>query len=81
MRRMLLDKFFENHTKNQREKLLTGQTYMEFIFKVMVQQSRANPSLVSCLGGGVHLSVSVHTIVDCAGNITGGYNKDAKFVA
>ena len=53
---------------------------MDFIFKVMVQQSRTLLSLISCLGGG-YLPVSVQNIVDCTGHITCGHNKDAKFVA
>ena len=38
---MFLDKCFDNQIKNQCEKLLNGQTYMELIFKTMVQQSRS----------------------------------------
>ena len=58
-----------------------GQTYVDFIFKVTVKQSSTRPSLISCLGGGVHLPVSVQNILDYTGHITGGHNKDAKFVA
>ena len=57
-----------------------GQTYMDLIFKVMVQQSRTRSSLISWLGGG-YLPVSVQNIVDCTGHITYGHKKDAKFVA
>ena len=53
---------------------------MDFIFKVMVQQSRTRPSLISWLGG-VYLTVSVQNIVECTGHITGGQKKDDKFVA
>ena len=31
--------------------------------------------------GGVYLPVSVQNIMYCTGHITGGHNKDAKFVA
>ena len=51
---------------------------MDFIFKVMVQQSRTRPSLIFWLGG-VHLPVSIQNIVYCTGHITGGHKKDAKF--
>ena len=57
-----------------------GQTYMEFIFNVMVQQSRTRASLISWMGG-VCLPVSVQNIVECTGQITGGHKKDAKFVS
>ena len=53
---------------------------MDFIFKLMVQQSRTRPNLISWLGG-VYLPVSVQNIVDCTGHITGGHKKDDKFVA
>ena len=54
---------------------------MDFIFKVMMQQSRTRPSLMYWLGEGGCLPVSVQNIVDCTGHITGGHKKDAKFVA
>ena len=53
---------------------------MDLVFKVMVQQSRTRPSLISWLEGG-YLPVLVPNIVDCTGHITGVHNKDAKFVA
>ena len=53
---------------------------MDFIFKVMVQQSWKLDSLISWLGG-FHLPVSVQNIVDCTGHITGGHKKGDKFVA
>ena len=53
---------------------------MDFIFKVMVQQSSTRPSLIYLMGG-VYLPVSVQNIVNCTGHITGGHNKDANFFA
>ena len=53
---------------------------MDFIFKIMVLQSRTRPYLISWLGG-VYLPVSVQIIVDCTGHITGGHKKIANFVA
>ena len=53
---------------------------MDFIFKVMVQQSGILPSLIYCMGG-VYLPVSVQNIVYCTGHITGGHKKDAIFFA
>ena len=44
-----------------------------------MQQSSTRPSLIYFLGG-FHLPVSVQNIMDCFGHITGGHNKDVKFV-
>ena len=53
---------------------------MDFIFKVILQQSRTRPSLIYYLEGLNYLRQSKN-VVDYTGHITGGNKKDAKFVA
>ena len=47
----LIDKCFDNHTKNQREKLLNGEDIYGFNFKGDGATIKENPYLISCLGG------------------------------
>ena len=69
---------FENHTKNQRDKLLNGA----YIYGINFQGDGATikeTPLLNILDGGVYLPMSVQKIVDCTGHITGGHKKDAIF--
>ena len=75
-----LDKCFENHTKNQREKLLNGADIYGLHFQGDGATINYTP-LLNILDGEFHLSVPVQNIVDFTGHITGGHKKDAIFVA
>ena len=75
----LLDKFFENHIENQREKLLNGADIYGLHFQGDGATIREKP-LLNILAGRFHLPVPVQNIVDCTGHITGGHKKDAIFV-
>ena len=46
----LLDNFLRTISRTNVRSYYMGQTYMDLIFKVMVQQSRTLPSLISWLG-------------------------------
>ena len=76
----LSDNVFENHIKNQREKLLNGEYIYGLHFKGDGAAIKKKPLLNILAGGGVYLPLSVQNIMDCTGNITGGHNRDAKFV-
>ena len=75
---LLLDNCFQNHIKNQREKLLNGSN----IYGLHFQGDSAtikDTLLLNILAGVFYLPVSVQNIVDCIGHITGGHKKDAIF--
>ena len=76
----LLDNCFDNHIKNQREKLLNGEDIHGLHFQGDDERIKDTP-LINIFAGEVYLTVSVQNIVDCTGHITGGYKKDDKFVA
>ena len=76
----LLDKCFENHTKNQLEKLLNGADIYGLHFQGDGTTIKDTP-LLNILDWEFHLSESVQTIVYCTGHITGGQKKDAKCFA
>ena len=80
MQGLLLDKFFENHIKNQREKLLKGADIYGLHFQGDGATIKDTP-LLNILAGGVYLPASVQNIVYCTGHITGGHKKDDNFVA
>ena len=79
MRGPLLDIVFENHIKNQREKLLNGTDIYGIHFKGDGSKIKDTP-LINILAGEVYLPVSVQNIVDCTGHITGGHKKDDFFL-
>ena len=76
----LLDKCFENHIKNQRDKVLNGTDIYILHFQGDGATTKYTPPL-NILDGRVHLPVSVKNIVDCTGHIAGGHTKDAKYFA
>ena len=80
MRGPLLDNYFDNHIKNQREKLLNGSYIYGLHFQRYYATIKYTP-ILNILAGGVYLPVSVQNILDCTGHITGDHKKDAKFVA
>ena len=80
MRGTLLDKCFENHIKNQRDKLLNGVDIYGLYFQGDGATIKDTP-LLNILAGEFHLSLPVQNIMDCTVNITGGQKKDAIFVA
>ena len=76
----MLDNCFENHIKNQREKLLNGAD----IYGLHFQGDGAtikDTLLLNILDGGGYLPVSVQNIVYYTGHITGGHKKDDFFFA
>ena len=74
----LLDNCFDNHIKNQREKLLNGEDIYGINFHGDGATIKDTP-LLNILSRGVHLPVSVQKIVEFTGHITGGHKKDSKF--
>ena len=76
----LLDNYFENHIKNQHDKLLNGSDIYGLHFQSDGASSKDTP-LLNMLAGGVYLPVLVQKIVNCKGHITGGHKKDAIFFA
>ena len=76
----LIDNFFENHIKKQCEKLLNGADIYGLHFQGDGATIKDTP-LLNILVGRFYLPISVQNTVDCTGHITGGHNKDAKFVA
>ena len=76
----LLDSFFENNIKNQREKLLNGVDICGLHFQGDSKTIKETP-LLNILAGGVYLPVLVQKIVECTVHITGGHNKDANSFA
>ena len=80
VRGALPDNCFENHTKNQLEKLLNEAEIYGLHFQGDGATIKETP-LLNILTGCLYLPVSVQNIVDCIGHITGGHNKDAKFFA
>ena len=80
VREPFLDKCFENHIKNQRDKLLNRAVIYGLHFQGDGETIKYTP-LLNILPGGVHLPVSVQNILDCTGHITGVQKKDTKFVA
>ena len=76
----MLDNCFEKHIKNQYEKLLNGAYIYGLHFQGDVETIKDTP-LLNIFAGGVYLPMSVQKIMDCTDHITGGHNKDAKFVA
>ena len=75
----LLDNCFENHIKNQRDKLLNGAGIYGLHFQSDGTRIKDTP-LINILAGGVYLPVSFQNIVVYTGHITGGHKKDDKFV-
>ena len=66
---MLHGNCFENHIKNDREKLLKGA----YIYRLHFQGDGAiikDKPLINILAGGFYLPVSVQKILDCTGHIT-----------
>ena len=76
----LIDNYFDNYIKNQREKLLNGADIYGLHFQGDGKTIK-DKHLLNILSGRVYLPVSVQNILDCTGHITGGPNKDEKFVA
>ena len=76
----LLDNCFEKNIKNQHEKLLNRADMYGLHFQGDGAKIN-NTALLNILDRGGYLPVSVKNIMDCTGHITGGHNKDAKFVA
>ena len=76
----LLDDFFDNHIKNQRERLLNRADIYGLCFQGYGAKIKGTP-LLNVLAGGGYLPVSVQNILDCTGHITGGHKEYAKFVA
>ena len=77
---LFLDNCFDNHIKNQREKLLNGAD----IYGLSLQCDGAtikDTPLLNILAGEVYLPVSFQNIVDCIGHITSGHKEDAEFIA
>ena len=78
--RVVSSYFFENHIKNQHEKLLNGADIYGLHFKGDGAIIKDTP-LLNILDGVGYLPVSFQNIVYCTGHITGGHKKDAKCVA
>ena len=76
----MLDNCFENHIKNQREKLLNRADIYGLHFQGDGAKIKYTPLLNILIWGG-YLPVSVQSITDCTGNITCGHKKDANFFA
>ena len=76
----MLDNCFENHIKNQRDKLLNGADIYGIHFQGDGATIKDTP-LTNIFSGGVYLPVSAQKIMDCTGHITGGHKRYAKFVA
>ena len=76
----LLNNFFDNHIKNQREKLPNGADIYGLHFQGDGATIKYTP-LLNILARGVYLHFPVQKIVECTGHITGGHKKDDKFVA
>ena len=76
VRGMQLGKFFENHIKNQREKLLNGADIYELHFQGDGETIKDTP-LLNILAVGVYLPMSFQQIVECTGHIIGCNKKDA----
>ena len=76
VRGTLLDNCFENHIKNQSEKLLDGADIYRLHVKGDGEKTK-DTNLINILDGGVYLPVSVQKILYCTGHITGGHKKDA----
>ena len=74
----LIDNCFDNHTKNQNEKLLNGADIYGFNFQGYCETIKDTP-LLNILAGGGYLPFSVQNIVDCTGHITCGQKKDHNF--
>ena len=75
----LLDDIFENHIKNQLEKLLNGAYIYGLHFHgdgVTIKDTL----LLNILDGVFYLPLSVQMIVYYTGHITGVHKKDAKFL-
>ena len=76
----LIDNCFDNHIKNQREKLLIRADIWGLRFQGDGAKIK-DTAIINILVGGFNLPVSVKIILECTGHITGGHKKDAKFVA
>ena len=76
----MLDNCFDNHIKNQHDRLLNEAD----IYGLRFQGDSAtikDTLLLNILAGRVELPVSVQKTLYCAGHITGGYKKYDKFDA
>ena len=71
---------FQNHIKNQHDKLLNGTDIYGLYFQGGVAIINYT-LLLNILAEGVHIPVLVQNILDCTGHITGGHKKNAKFLA
>ena len=80
MRGLLIDNCFENHIKNQREKLLNGVDIYGLHFQRYSAKIKDTP-LLNILAGGGYLPVLVQNIVDCTGQIKGVHKKDDNVLA
>ena len=80
VRGSLIDNCFENHIKNQHDKLLNGAEIYGVHFQGDYATIKYTPLLNILYGEGC-LPVSVQNIVDCTGHTIGGHNKDANFFA
>ena len=78
--RVVSSYFFENHIKNQHEKLLNGADIYGLHFQGDCATIKDMPVL-NILAGGGYLPVSVPNIVNCTGHITSSHKKAANFVA
>ena len=80
VRELLLDNRFDNHIKNQHEKLINREDIYGLHFQGDGATIKDTP-LLNILAAGVHLPVSVQNSVDCTGHIISGQKKDARFIA
>ena len=74
----LLDNCFDNHIKNQIDKLTIGADIYGIHFQGNGATIKDTPLLNILSGVGVHLPVSVQNILYYTDNITGVLKKDAK---
>ena len=76
MQGTFIDNCFENHIKNQCDKLLNGADIYELHFQGDGATINNTP-LLNILAGGVYLPVSVQKIIDCTSHIKGCHKNDA----
>ena len=76
--RVVSSYFFENHIKNQHEKLLNGADIYGLHFIGDGAIIKDTPLLIILDGVGC-LPVSFQNIVYCTGHIISGHKKDAEF--
>ena len=76
----MLDNCFDNHIKNQLEKLLSGEDIYGLHFQDDGTTIKDTP-LLNILSVGGYLTVSVQNVLDYTGHITGCHKKDDKIFA